>query len=114
MSQVRDGALACAAVAAAFVSSGAVGHELGPRAATVSLLASLATQLESMRATTGSLPSSSEGVESAVTSMEPGVDAWGRPFVYIRVAGGFWLMSWGADGAPGGTGDAEDVVYISR
>jgi hypothetical protein len=104
----------CAALAAGFLARGAFAREPGPRAETAARLELLAARLESVRAATGALPSSAEGIDSVSTPSVPSVDAWGRPFIYIRVAGGFWLMSWGADGVPGGTGDAEDVVHISR
>ncbi len=38
-------------------------------------------------------------------------DPWGRPYIYARVAGDppYSIGSYGADGAPGGTGEDEDI-----
>lgn len=48
---------------------------------------------------------------------EPAPDPWGRPYEY-RVPGpgglGFGIVSHGADGRPGGGGDAADVVSWSQ
>jgi hypothetical protein len=40
----------------------------------------------------------------------PIVDPWGVPVRYARNAGGFTVVSYGADGIPGGSGDATDFV----
>ena len=74
----------------------------------------LAREVRELRAETGTLPSSLEGIEGVTSGEELLLDPWGNPIYYLRVAGGFWLMSWGADGAPGGEGDAADVVHIAR
>lgn len=84
------------------------------RAVTAERLDRIAAQVREFRVSTGELPASREGVEGVVADPADLVDGWGNPVLYLRVAGGFWVVSWGADGAPGGTGDAADVVDISR
>jgi general secretion pathway protein G len=85
-----------------------------PRVDTRDRLATLASRIEDYRAANGTLPSSADGAESATDDPMLLTDGWGREVVYIRIADGFWLLSWGADGAPGGEGDAADVVQIDR
>lgn len=79
-----------------------------------SQLDELARKIVDHRDGGGRLPSSLEGVERIAEDDSLLVDPWGNPVFYLRVAGGFWLMSWGADGVPGGDGDAADVVHIAR
>lgn len=76
-------------------------------------LAELATEVVQFRADTGGLPSSLEGLADVAPDRLL-ADPWGHEVYYLRVAGGFWLMSWGADGEPGGDGDAADLVHIAR
>jgi general secretion pathway protein G len=74
----------------------------------------LARDVEAYRKDAGDLPSSLEGLDGIASSERLLADPWGNPIYYLRVAGGYWLMSWGADGEPGGEGDAADVVHIAR
>ncbi len=67
----------------------------------------------------GRYPTSSEGLKALVTPGKSGKryldelpkDAWGRDFVYLSpgVHGDFDLLSYGADGKPGGTGFDADI-----
>lgn len=77
-------------------------------------LGELARDVEAYRADVGELPSSLDGLDGVASAEQLLADPWGNPIYYLRVAGGFWLMSWGADGEPGGEGDAADVVHIAR
>lgn len=92
----------------ATMGSGATSPPAGPTAARLEQLA------QEIGAQRGALPPSRDGIEALVADESLLVDEWGEPVLYLRVAGGFWLMSWGADGAPGGEGDAADVVHIVR
>lgn len=74
----------------------------------------LARDVEAYREDTGTLPSSLDGLGAVASSAALLADPWGHDVYYLRVAGGFWLMSWGADGEPGGDGDAADLVHIGR
>ena len=85
-----------------------------PRGATSAQLSTAAREITAFRDATGELPRTSEGVAAIVSDPASLTDAWGHDVVYLRVAGGFWLMSFGADGAPGGTGDDEDLVQMAR
>jgi len=76
-------------------------------------LAELAVEVVHFREDTGALPSSLDGLLD-VAPPRLLADPWGHDVYYLRVAGGFWLMSWGADGEPGGDGDAADLVHIAR
>jgi general secretion pathway protein G len=69
--------------------------------------------LDAFRAAHHRLPSANEGLEL----LSPGyletipADGWGRPFAYTPSVDNMWadVVSYGADGKPGGTGDAADV-----
>ena len=84
------------------------------RATATERLGELAREVGEFRSLTGELPSSLEGIEGIASEPQLLQDPWGFPVFYLRVAGGFWLMSWGADGVPGGEGDAADVVHIAK
>lgn len=102
-------------LASAFLAlCGAAEPSQPARGAAHDRLGELAREIGEFRASTGELPSSLEGVAGIASRPDLLEDPWGFPVFYLRVAGGFWLMSWGADGAPGGEGDAADVVHIAR
>ena len=82
------------------------------------------TALDTFRLDVGRYPSSQEGL--AVLQEGRGIpgwdgpylkkgvpaDPWGRPYFYVSPGehGDYDLYSYGADGAPGGDGDARDVA----
>ncbi len=82
-------------------------------------MANIAQALKLYRLQHGHYPSSSEGLQALVNPDEHGKryldelpkDAWGHDFVYLMpgVHGDFDLMSYGADGAPGGSGVDADI-----
>jgi general secretion pathway protein G len=41
---------------------------------------------------------------------QPPVDPWGRPYAYRMREGKGYVMSYGADGQPGGQGEAADII----
>jgi hypothetical protein len=63
--------------------------------------------LEAYRARAGSYPSTlAEAIQSQPVFGHPipvGLDLWGNPISYSRVADGFLLVSYGRDGKPDGT-----------
>ncbi len=75
--------------------------------------------LKLYRLQNGHYPSASEGLKALVRPGKNGKryldelpkDAWGRDFVYLApgVHGEFDLLSYGADGKPGGTGFDADI-----
>jgi general secretion pathway protein G len=84
----------------------------------------LGTALDTFRLDVGRYPTGSEGLQALRAS--PGgtprwdgpylkkdvpMDPWGRPYVYESPGqhGDYDLLSYGADGAPGGENDARDV-----
>ena len=85
-----------------------------------------AKALDTYRLDTGSYPSTEEGLKALVERpannakwngpyLQKAVppDPWGRPYVY-RAPGAtseFELISFGRDGAPGGTAESADIVY---
>lgn len=99
-------------IGAAALLAGASEPSKPTRADAGAQLDALAREILEHRADSGRLPSSLEGVERIASDESLLVDPWGNPVFYLRVAGGFWLMSWGADGVPGGDGDAADIVQI--
>lgn len=89
----------------------------------------LSAALDSYRLDNGRYPSSQQGLEALWTTptSEPRpitwkgpylrkavpMDPWGKPYVYRFPAAsnkpGFELMTFGADGQPGGTGESADI-----
>ena len=84
----------------------------------------LSTSLDTFRLDVGRYPTSQEGLEALRT--QPGglerwdgpylkkdvpLDPWGKPYVYKSPGdhGPFDILSYGADGAPGGDGDNHDI-----
>jgi len=86
---------------------------------------SLSTALDSFRLDVGRYPTSEEGL-NALRQKPSGADRWDGPYLqkevpndpwghaYVYKApgdhGGFDLVSYGADGTPGGDGDNKDVT----
>ncbi|MDI6748697.1 MAG: type II secretion system major pseudopilin GspG [Pseudomonadota bacterium] len=86
----------------------------------------LAKALDTYRLDTGHYPSAVQGL-AALRERPAGeakwngpylqkdvpADPWGRPYVYRAPGrkGDYELVSYGRDGAPGGTGDNADIVY---
>ena len=66
----------------------------------------------------GRLPESSEGLAALVQGRQlhaVPLDPWGHPYVYsLEGASNYVVMSYGADGQPGGTDDNEDLVESSH
>ncbi len=84
----------------------------------------LSTSLDTFRLDVGRYPTTQEGLEALRT--QPGglerwdgpylkkdvpLDPWGKPYVYKSPGdhGPFDILSYGADGAPGGDGDNHDI-----
>jgi general secretion pathway protein G len=92
-------------------------------------IATLETALKLYKLDNGRYPSSEQGLQALVEAPTVGVlprkwreggylekakvpnDPWGSEYVYISpgLHGDFDLMSYGADGQPGGEGDDEDI-----
>ena len=85
----------------------------------------LGKALDQYRLETGHYPSTEQGLNALVTKpanenkwegpyLTKGVpsDPWGKPYIYKNPGehGDYDLLSYGKDGQPGGTGEAEDVV----
>ena len=84
----------------------------------------LSQALDQFRLDTGRYPTTSEGLNAL--QADPGVpgwdgpylkkgvpnDTWGRPYHYESPGthGDYDLLSYGADGSPGGEGDAKDIT----
>lgn len=90
----------------------------------------LAAALDSYRLDMGRYPTTAEGLAVLWTPLPDGsrgdwrgpylrksvpMDPWGNAFVYtspsVTMLGGFDLVSYGADGASGGTGVDADIVF---
>ena len=84
----------------------------------------LSTSLDTFRLDGGRYPTTQEGLEALRT--QPGglerwdgpylkkdvpLDPWGKPYIYKSPGdhGPFDILSYGADGAPGGDGDNHDI-----
>ena len=87
--------------------------------ATRAQMSNIAQALKLYRLQHGRYPTTSEGLQALVTPGPDGKhyldsvpkDAWGRDFVYLSpgVHGDFDLLSYGADGRPGGSGFDADI-----
>jgi general secretion pathway protein G len=109
---------------AALVVPSYLGRERKARAqAAKTQIELLGTALDTFRLDVGRYPTGSEGLQALRASpglprwdgpylkKEVPMDPWGRPYVYESPGqhGEYDLYSYGADGAPGGDGDARDV-----
>jgi general secretion pathway protein G len=81
---------------------------------------------DSFKLDTGRYPTESEGLEILLpdgggfstppTAKPKGylknipIDPWSRPYTYIAVNTDYRILTYGADGVPGGMGDDEDVI----
>jgi general secretion pathway protein G len=82
-------------------------------------MANIGEALKLYRLQYGKYPTSADGLKALVTPGEDGKrymdavprDAWGNAFVYLSpgVHGDFDILSYGADGKPGGTGYDADI-----
>lgn len=82
-------------------------------------MANIGEALKLYRLQNGQYPTSADGLKTLVTPDKDGKrymdavpkDAWGNAFVYLApgVHGDFDIMSYGADGKPGGTGYDADI-----
>ncbi len=95
----------------------------GKQSAAKTQIELLGQALDQFRLDTGRYPTTSEGLNALIT--DPGVpgwdgnylkkalpnDPWGRPYHYEcpGTHGDYDLISYGADGAPGGDGEAKDL-----
>ena len=85
----------------------------------------LGTALDTLRLDVGRYPTTSEGLEALrrqpadakkwdgpYLKKEVPLDPWGKPYIYRSPGehGAYDLFSHGADGAPGGEGDNQDVT----
>ena len=122
--------IAVIAILASLVAPNVFQHVGTARTTTArSQLEMLGTALDAYRLDTGQYPSTEQGLQALVAA--PGMDApatwrgpylrravpldpWGNPYVY-RLPGtsnptAFDLLSYGADGRPGGDGDNADIL----
>lgn len=89
----------------------------------------LGTALDTLRLDAGRYPTTEEGLEALRTrpggldkwdgpylKKEVPLDPWGRPYIYRNPGehGPYDLLSYGADGAPGGEGDNRDITSWER
>ncbi len=92
--------------------------------ATKAQMSNIAQALKLYRLHHGHYPSTSEGLQALVQPGPDGKhyldsvpkDGWGRDFVYLSpgVHGDFDLLSYGADGKPGGSGFDADIGNWSQ
>ncbi len=122
--------IAVIAILASLVAPNVFQHVGTARSTTArSQLEMLATALDAYRLDTGRYPTSAQGLDALVTL--PTIDTpptwrgpylrravprdpWGSPYVYVAPGvanpGAFDLLSYGADGRPGGDGEDADIL----
>jgi len=71
----------------------------------------LARAIESFKRDSHRVPASLDELVPRAFAGVP-VDPWNHPFTYETTARGYRLACLGADGAPGGDGDAADLVVV--
>ena len=89
----------------------------------------LGTALDTLRLDAGRYPTTAEGLEALRTrpsgldkwdgpylKKEVPLDPWGKPYIYRSPSehGPYDLVSYGADGAPGGEADNADITSWER
>lgn len=89
----------------------AADRETDSRQVTRERMDRLASEIADFQVRTGKLPSGGEGIESLARDSDL-EDGWGHSILYVRVPGGYALISLGADGAPGGEGENADLVRL--
>ncbi len=114
-------------ILAAMIVPKVVGRAADAKVAkTKSDIATLHGELEKFRLDSDRYPTTQEGLQALVTAPANSKnwkgpytdklsnDGWNNPYVYEYPGPGgkdsFSLMSYGSDGAPGGDGDAADIV----
>lgn len=122
--------IAVIAILASLVAPNVFQHVGTARSTTArSQLEMLATALDAYRLDTGRYPTSAQGLAALETipSIDPPstwrgpylrralpVDPWGNPYVYLAPGDvnptGYDLLSYGADGRPGGEGEDADIL----
>jgi general secretion pathway protein G len=88
-------------------------------------LTRIGNALQSYRVDMGSYPSTDEGLAALLAAprhdsnwhgpyLQQGIsgDPWGHRYVYRGQNSSFDLLSYGADGEPGGQGDDQDISYF--
>jgi general secretion pathway protein G len=92
----------------------------GQRTTAQAQMANIATALDTYRLDMGSYPQTLDGLVENDSGRgtwagpyikEIPLDPWGNEYVYSAEGNTFSLMSYGADRAPGGEGDAADIRH---
>ncbi|MDR0781432.1 MAG: type II secretion system major pseudopilin GspG [Pseudomonadales bacterium] len=92
----------------------------GQRTTAIAQMANLATALDTYRLDLAAYPETLEGLVKNDTRRgawagpyikEVPLDPWGHAYVYTPEGTTFTLLSYGADGAPGGEGDDADLKH---
>jgi general secretion pathway protein G len=92
----------------------------GQRTTATAQMANLATALDTYRLDMSAYPEALEGLVENDTGRgtwagpyikEIPLDPWGNAYVYTPEGPSFTLLSYGADGAPGGEGDDADLTH---
>lgn len=113
--------LAILGLLAALVGPSLFGNlEKGKRTTAAAQIANLASALDSYRIDVGRYPESLDGLRENDTGRDAWAgpymrelppDPWGNDYHYEVKEREFVLLSYGADGAPGGEGDDADITH---
>lgn len=82
-------------------------------------MSSLASALSMYRLEKGKYPTTAEGLSVLTVGPDAAYrevpkDPFGSPYQYIQRTDGFTIVSYGADGMPGGDGFDEDIIFDSQ
>lgn len=69
--------------------------------------------VEQIKSEKGSYPATISDLQPYLTEYPP-LDSWGNAYVYEVRESGYRLLSLGADGKPGGTGEAQDIEVTAE
>jgi general secretion pathway protein G len=121
--------LAILSLIVAFAAPKVIGYfERSKTQAAAIEISTLMSSLDLYRLDTGHYPSADQGLKALILKPEHGhnwhgpyldrtdgiIDPWGRPFLYTppRSGSSAVIMSYGADGKPGGADEDQDVTSV--
>ena len=70
-------------------------------------------RLADYKENTGEYPESLEQISEGFNTQSMPIDSWNNSFIYHKKSTGYKLISYGADGKPGGEGLSTDIISLN-